>query len=289
MPLPIEKFNANDLKLHYFLRNWAENSIYARFYSIKVSCLRYLVEKKKSPTSRLTEMIFLDIVAKIIMQLEDLAHLCLFISDIPRNANAFYFSTNEEVRQFFEDDKFISPFYIKKYLGLDYKIDSLRLKSEDKENLEDILQSSIELYKSFLIDSKTLWKDYNLIAKHYLHGIPNFSLKEARDIEPIDLRVTPEEAMVAERPHDFMTLAMISELSSDPLFRTIEHTSKQVKRLLKISMVIHNLTKTVAFTELSKLDFSMSGVRYIYLFDEKGKSEADIALVKKYFVMPWLN
>lgn len=223
------------------------------------------------------------------MQLEDLAHLCLFISDIPRDANAFYFSTNEEVRQFFEDDKFISPFYIKKYLGLDYQIDSLRLKSEDRENLEDILQSSIELCTSLLIDSKTLWKDYNLIAKHYLHGIPNFSLKEARDIEPIDLRVTPEEALVAERPQDFMTLAMINESSAETILRTIRHTSAQVKRLLKISAIIHKLTKAVAFTELSKLDFSMSGIRYIYLFDEKGKSGADIKLVKKYFVMPWLN
>jgi hypothetical protein len=277
------------MTLHYFLTNWAENSIYARFYSIKMSCLRYLAEKKKSPTVRLTEMLYLDIVSKIIMQLEDIAHLCLFVSDIPRHTNAFYFSTNEEVRQFFEDDKFISPFYIKKYLGIDYKIDSLRLKAVDKEKLEDILQSSIELCKNLLIDSKTLWKDYNLIAKHYLHGIPNFSLKEARDIEPIDLRVIPEEAMVAERPQDFMTLVMINESSGEPLFRTIQHTSTQVKSLLKISAVIHNLTKAVAGNELSKLDFSMSGMQYLYFFDKEEKSAADIAFVKKYFIIPWLN
>jgi len=286
MSLPARKFDANDLKLHYFLTNWAENSIYARYYSVKIPCLRYLAEKKKSVNSRLTEMIYLEIITKIVMQLEDFAHLCLFIAKAPRHVNAFYFSTNDEVKQFFEDDKFTSPAFIRKYLGLDHKIDSLELNTEDKERLEAILQSSIELCETILMDSKIFWRGHNLIAKHYLHGIPNFNIKEARDITPVALRDVPEEAMVIERPQDFMTLVMMNESSGSRIFSNIEHTVQYVKRLLKISISLHNATKAIAFTELSKLDFSLRGVHYLYFFDKKGKSASDIEFVKKYFVIP---
>lgn len=285
MPLPSAKFNSKDMTLHYFLTNWAENSIYARFYSIKIACLRYLAEKKKSTSPRLPEMIFLEIISKMIMQIEDLAHLCLFISDMPRSVNAFYFSTNEEIAKFFEDKRFISITYIKKYMGLDFIINSSALDVENMARLEKIFQSSIEKLNNFLEGIINFWKENHLIAKHYLHGIPNFSLQEARDIAPIDITTATAEKSIRERPYDFMTLVMNDE-SKGRLFNNVEHTSKMVKEYLKFSFNIFYITRAIAFNELAKLDSSLKGLHYLYFFDAESKSEEDIAFVKKYFILP---
>jgi len=132
MPLTRNKFNAYELNLHFFLSNWGEGSLYARYYLIRTACLRYIVARKKEDHERLPEMLYLEIISKIVMQIEDLAHICLFVSDETRQANAFYYSTNKEIDKFFHDDTFISDNNIDRYMGLDFSPDVLALEKSDR-------------------------------------------------------------------------------------------------------------------------------------------------------------
>jgi hypothetical protein len=288
MPLPFNKFNSRDLNLHYFLTNWAENSLYARFYSVRTACLRYLAVRRKGDDTRLAEMIYLEIIAKIIMQVEDLAHLCLFISNPKRRPNAFYFSTNDEINQFFTDNQFTSTNSVRNYMGLDLSISKLHINEEERKRLEDILQKDIESCQSMLKDTVVFWKGNNLMAKHYLHGIPNFSFQEAKDVAPIEPSFAEIEKQVNERPQDFLTLVMVNDSGLKTL-HTTKHTHNQTKQLIRISEHVHNLTKAIAFTELSKLDLSLGNLPYLYFVSKMGKTGEDIALVKKHFITPWLD
>ena len=288
MPLPFNKFNSRDLNLHYFLTNWAENSIYVRFYSVKTACLRYLAVRRKGDDTRLAEMIYLEIIAKIIMQIEDLAHLCLFVSNPQRQPNTFYFSTNEEINHFFTDDQFTSFDSVRKYTGLDLSISSLHINEEERKRLEDILQKDVKACQSMLKDTVAFWRGNNLMAKHYLHGIPNFRFQEAKDVAPIDSSFIEAEKQANESPQDFMTQVMVND-SGVKILHTTRHTYKQARQLMRISEYVHNLTKGIAFTELSKLDVSSGGLPHFYFISKMGRAEEDIALVKKHFITPWLD
>jgi len=115
------------------------------------------------------------------------------------------------------------------------------------------------------------------------------SLQEARDIMPVNMDEIPYENEVIKRPKDFMTLLMNNDSTGIRELSTIEHTPNVVKRLSKFAMTIYMFTKAITFTELSKLDFSLNGSRHLYLLDFEGRSEMDIARVKKHFVLPWMN
>lgn len=289
MPLRSHKFNTYELNLHFFLSNWGEGSLYARYYLIRTACLRYLVARKKGDHGRLPEMLYLEIISKIIMQIEDLAHICLFVADQSRQANTFYYSTNEEINRFFQDGMFVSDNNINRYMGLDFSFDTLILDMPSRTRAEEIIKQSKEKFKEMLLAIIKYWHDNHLIAKHYLHGLPNLSLQEARDILPVNVEEATYENEVTKRPKDFMTVLMNNDTTGGREFNTIEHTPKAVKQLLKFSLTIYTVTKAITFTELSKLDFSVNGSRHLYLLDFEGRSEEDVALIKKYFLLSWMN
>ncbi len=234
------------------------------------------------------EMLYLEIISKIIMQIEDLVHICLFVAGESRLANTFYYSTNDEIYKFFHDGLFISDEYINKYMGLDFSPDFFGINEKDKTRIEEIISHSKDKFKKVLIATINYWQDNHLIAKHYLHGLPNLSLQEARDILPVDMKEIPYENEVKKRPKDFMTLLMKNDETDGREFNTIEHTPQAVKQLLKNALTIYTITKAITYTELSKLDYSLNGSRHLYLLDFEDRSE-DIALVKRYFILPWMN
>lgn len=289
MPLTRNRFNTYELNLHFFLTNWGEGSLYARYYLIRTTCLKYLVARKRGDHERLPEMLYLEIISKIIMQIEDLAHICLFIANEVRQANTFYYSTNEEINKFFRHDIFISDNNINRYMGLDFNIDTLPIDKSSRNLIAEIFKQSREKVREMLLAVIKYWRDNQLIAKHYLHGLPNLSLQEARDILPLNMEEIPYENEVTKRPKDFMTLLMVDDATGCRQFSTIEHTPKVVKQLLKLALSVYTITKAITFTELSKLDFTVNGSRYLYLLDFEGRSEEDIAFVKKHFVLPWMN